>query len=1411
MWSGPKKSSRNHRRENSPKGFARRPTWSCELMEQRLLLAADVVNGSDFSVTTVASALNAELQADAPCIQPGCGKSSVLNAGPTSLVANRIQCDTIVFIDSEVNQLDELISNVVPNAAVYLVPRGVDAIALIGDVLAKYEGVRSLHIVSHGNAGQLHIGGKTIDADDLNEASARIGGWRDAFAPDADILLYGCEVAAGTVGADFLKTLRLLTNGDIAASENKTGHTDLQGDWELERQIGSIESPLLFDESIVKSYEHHLSIFIRAAGTTGEEEMELRIDGVVVQTWSNLNSRAYEGVFETYEYQTDEVITADRVRVQFVNDLYDPGVIDRNLRVDYIRIGEVKYETESSTVFSTGTWKVEDGVVPGFRQSEYLTSNGYFQYSPDGASPLGSLIEIRAAGDLGTEIMQLAIRGEIVQRWEGVGGSPSTREFETFLYRADDLVMADDIQIYFTNDLYEFGRPDRNLHIDRIAIDGVGYETEDASVFSTGTYLPQDGIVPGFRRSETLHAEGFFQFSTPDLGTGSFISILAAGDIGTERMELLINDQLVKSWNGVLPGAGSRLFTTYNFRANGLVTADQIKIAFTNDSSQNGNDRNLRIDKIVLDGFVFEAEDSTVFSTGTWKATDGIVPGYRESEYLNANGYLQFQARSLAPGVVSIGTSVINVKENDGAVAFQIVRSQGTDGFVSVDYSTFSSTAIAGADFVPQSGTVTFAPGETIKLVTVALVDDEIAEATKGFGFAIDNVTGGALLLAPRTATATITDDDVLLPNYPDFANAQGLQLNGTAATDAGRLVVNAAQSDSFGSVFFESSIPISSESSFQTSFQFEINPVATQSSASALMFVIQNSAEGAQALATSPGSRGYAGTVNSLAVQFDTQLLTGTPTENYVSLLVNGSLVPVEIGRTPLIDFVSNTTAYAWITYNGSNDRLRVYVSANPTKPVSPVLNVSVDLASLLSEQAYVGFMAGTGDESLSHVVDNWSMNLDQPVSGSVIGGAPGLVTETIVSGLFQPIAIDWSPDARNLYIAQKDGVVKVVRDGITQETPFIDISAIVNTSGDRGLSDIALHPDFVNNPYFYLLYTYDPPEVNDYLGDPVAGPDGSGNRAGRLVRVTADASTNYTSVIEGSEVVILGTNSIWQNFNGLVNSTIDSSIAPAGILPDGSNLQDFVAADSTSHSVNSLMFGPDGALYVTIGDGTSFNRVDTRAFRVQDIDNLSGKLLRIDAITGEGLADNPFFNGDPAANQSKVYQYGFRNPFRFSIDSRDGRVYVGDVGWTNWEEINSGAPGANFGWPFYEGGSAGNQTTIQYSATPEAIAFYASGQVVDAPIVALNHAADNINALIAGDVYLGSAYPAEYFGDLFFNDLGQGIVRHVSFNASGEVEQIQVFATGTTYVVQIVQGPDGRLYYVDLDDGLIGRWSIV
>jgi len=110
-------------------------------------------------------------------------------------------------------------------------------------------------------------------------------------------------------------------------------------------------------------------------------------------------------------------------------------------------------------------------------------------------------------------------------------------------------------------------------------------------------------------------------------------------------------------------------------------------------------------------------------------------------------------------------------------------------------------------------------------------------------------------------------------------------------------------------------------------------------------------------------------------------------------------------------------------------------------------------------------------------------------------------LTREWVVSGLNQPIAFDWSPDSRLMFIAEKGGVVKVFVNGVLQATPFIDISAQVNNIGDRGLLELAVDPFFGQNrgrDYVYLLFTYDPPETTGRSG--LAGPDGGGNRPARL-----------------------------------------------------------------------------------------------------------------------------------------------------------------------------------------------------------------------------------------------------------------------------------------------------------------------
>ncbi|MBD2644673.1 PA14 domain-containing protein [Nostoc foliaceum] len=467
-----------------------------------------------------------------------------------------------------------------------------------------------------------------------------------------------------------------------------------------------------------------------------------------------------------------------------------------------------------------------------------------------------------------------------------------------------------------------------------------------------------------------------------------------------------------------------------------------------------------------------------------------------------------------------------------------------------------------------------------------------------------------------------------------------------------------------------------------------------------------------------------------------------------------------------------------------------------------------------------------------------------------TIFGNDSSFNKNTLVSGLDQPTEFDWSADNKLMFIAQKDGIVKVFNTvtNTLEAKPFIDISSEVNNVSDRGLLGMAVHPDFGKsangNNYVYLLFTYDPVEtnVNNPKNNPnsnLDNPDSGGNRAARLVRVKADPNTGYKTAIAGSQVILLGKNSTWDNISRpdtdstSVNLTDETKNAgPSGIKNKTTgqlfanvqdylnaiknnnitNVQDFIATDSSTHSVGSVRFGNDGTLFVSLGDATSYNRADPRAVRVQDIDNLSGKILNIDAITGQGLSTNPYYNGDPNSNRSKVYNSGVRNAFRIAINQESNIPFIGDVGWYSWEEVNTGGPGKNFGWPYFEGGydSNGNLVNLKqfvYSQLDSAAEFYnTAGKTATPPIYAYDHS-NGATSIIVGDFYTGGGFN----NALFIGNPTKGTITALTLDNQGKVASTTQFASTGGAPVDIRAGDDGKLYYVDLALGKIDSWEPV
>ena len=241
------------------------------------------------------------------------------------------------------------------------------------------------------------------------------------------------------------------------------------------------------------------------------------------------------------------------------------------------------------------------------------------------------------------------------------------------------------------------------------------------------------------------------------------------------------------------------------------------------------------------------------------------------------------------------------------------------------------------------------------------------------------------------------------------------------------------------------------------------------------------------------------------------------------------------------------------------------------------------------------------------------------------------GFIDESFVSGIDGQITAFDMRDPERIFISEKAGIVRVIVNGEVLDEPFLDINEIVNDRVDRGMLSVAVHPQFPQQPFIYVLYTYDPPELvsNGFTSD--AGvQDGNGNRVSRLARYTADADRNFAVAVAGSETIILGKNSTFDAI-GNAEDVYDTTTPSCG--PIGNPTVDCLPIDEITHTVGSLRFASDGSLYVTNGDGVSYREASPLAQMTYDLDSLRGKILRIDADTGLGLSDNPFFDNDPPA----------------------------------------------------------------------------------------------------------------------------------------------------------------------------------
>jgi glucose/arabinose dehydrogenase len=443
--------------------------------------------------------------------------------------------------------------------------------------------------------------------------------------------------------------------------------------------------------------------------------------------------------------------------------------------------------------------------------------------------------------------------------------------------------------------------------------------------------------------------------------------------------------------------------------------------------------------------------------------------------------------------------------------------------------------------------------------------------------------------------------------------------------------------------------------------------------------------------------------------------------------------------------------------------------------------------------------------------------------IGGSGASALPGGFQETTLpfTTLVNPTAIRFTADGR-IFVAEKGGKIKVFSN-LNDSTPdlFADLGANVHNFWDRGMLGMALDPGFTTGrPYVYVLYTFDapiggsPPTWGDTCPTPPGATGDGCVVSARLSRLTANGNQ-----MTGPEQVLI--NDWCQQY--------------------------------PSHSIGSLAFGADGALYVSGGDGASFNFADWGqdgsplnpcgdppggvggnqtpptaeggALRSQDLRtpsdpmSLDGTILRVNPDTGAGMPNNPLA-GSSDPNARRIIADGLRNPFRMTIRPGTSEVWLGDVGWNTSEEINRIADPIgsveNFGWPCYEG--SGHQSGYDSANLMICENLYALPGGVVAPYFVYNHSAQVVpgescptgSSSTAGVAFYSSGpFPDTYDGALFFADYSRDCIWVMFPGGNGlpNPSNRATFQAPAANPVDLQVGPDGALYYADFDGGTMRR----
>lgn len=293
-------------------------------------------------------------------------------------------------------------------------------------------------------------------------------------------------------------------------------------------------------------------------------------------------------------------------------------------------------------------------------------------------------------------------------------------------------------------------------------------------------------------------------------------------------------------------------------------------------------------------------------------------------------------------------------------------------------------------------------------------------------------------------------------------------------------------------------------------------------------------------------------------------------------------------------------------------------------------------------------------------------------------------IALQSFGTGFASPVDIANCGDNR-LFIVEQDGLIRILNsNGTINPTPFLNITSLTNQSGEQGLLGLAFHPNYSTNGFFYINYT---------------------NTSGNSVIARYSVNSGNPNIANTTGTILLTITQPFSNHNG-----------------------------------GSLKFGSDGYLYIGMGDGGSGGDPGNRA---QNINDLLGKMLRIDVNSGTPYGIPPTNPYVGIAGADEIWAIGLRNPWKFSFDRQTGDLWIADVGQNQYEEVNratASESGLNYGWRCYEGNTAYNTSGCAAQAT------------MKSPLFTTNHT-NGFCSITGGYVYRGTQYP-NFQGRYFFSD---------------------------------------------------------